>query len=383
MPRVLVDAAAVPADRGALIRYVDGLVAGLDRAGADLAVVCQRADAERYARSRALGPDHAWPCRDHQPGRPARLGADRPAAARPPGGGAGHPRPLLLDADRRGPADSGDRARRHLVHRARAAQRGPGVVLQVRHPHRRTPRHPRHRAVQGDQGRADPRARRRSRPASTSPTTAWTSESSTRRATSRCAARSPTGSACTASRTSPSSARWSRARTCPNLIRGCAMAVEQPGQPPALVLGGGVGWDDDVDAAVGEVPRHRARWCVRATCAFTDLPGFLGGALVVAFPSRGEGFGLPVLEAMACGAPVLTTHRTSLPEVGGDAVAYTEPDADSIATRCGRCSTPPSARRAAGARPGRPEPASSPGRRPRRRISLLPARDRTVDNLTE
>ncbi|HUR04329.1 MAG TPA: glycosyltransferase, partial [Nonomuraea sp.] len=50
MPRVLVDAAAVPADRGALIRYVDGLVAGLDRAGADLAVVCQRADADRYGR---------------------------------------------------------------------------------------------------------------------------------------------------------------------------------------------------------------------------------------------------------------------------------------------------------------------------------------------
>jgi glycosyltransferase involved in cell wall biosynthesis len=39
-----------------------------------------------------------------------------------------------------------------------------------------------------------------------------------------------------------------------------------------------------------------------------------------------------VLEAMACGAPVLTTHRTSLPEVGGDAVAYTEPDAGSIGT---------------------------------------------------
>ncbi len=53
---------------------------------------------------------------------------------------------------------------------------------------------------------------------------------------------------------------------------------------------------------------------------------------MVAAPSRGEGFGLPVLEAMACGAPVLTTYRTSLPEVGGDAVAYTEPDAESIAT---------------------------------------------------
>jgi glycosyltransferase involved in cell wall biosynthesis len=63
---------------------------------------------------------------------------------------------------------------------------------------------------------------------------------------------------------------------------------------------------------------------------FTDLPGYFGGAQVVAFPSIGEGFGLPVLEAMACGAPVLTTHRTSLPEVGGDAVAYTEPDVEAI-----------------------------------------------------
>jgi glycosyltransferase involved in cell wall biosynthesis len=64
---------------------------------------------------------------------------------------------------------------------------------------------------------------------------------------------------------------------------------------------------------------------------FADLPGYLGGATVVAFPSHGEGFGLPVLEAMACGAAVLTTHRLSLPEVGGDAVAYTEPSSEDIA----------------------------------------------------
>jgi glycosyltransferase involved in cell wall biosynthesis len=80
---------------------------------------------------------------------------------------------------------------------------------------------------------------------------------------------------------------------------------------------------------VAQVPPH-LRLIRPGYLRFSDLPGFLGGALVVAFPSRGEGFGLPVLEAMACGAPVLTTHRTSLPEVGGDAVAYTEPDADAI-----------------------------------------------------
>src|ERR1700726_1547818 len=43
-PRVLVDATAVPADRGALGRYVDGLIAALGATGADLAVACQRAD---------------------------------------------------------------------------------------------------------------------------------------------------------------------------------------------------------------------------------------------------------------------------------------------------------------------------------------------------
>jgi len=120
----------------------------------------------------------------------------------------------------------------------------------------------------------------------------------------------------------------------PALIRGWVQAFSDDPEPPALVLAGGAGWDDQVDATVASVPSH-LRVLRPGYLRFTDLPGYLGGARIVAYPSHGEGFGLPVLEAMACGAPVLTTQRLSLPEVGGDAVAYTEPDDESIAAALG------------------------------------------------
>lgn len=97
-----------------------------------------------------------------------------------------------------------------------------------------------------------------------------------------------------------------------------------------LLIAGARGWDGGVDAALAEVATaDRVRMI--GIVDDDDLSAFLGGALCVAYPSEGEGFGLPVLEAMATGAPVLTTTRLALPEVGGDAVAYCEPDADGIA----------------------------------------------------
>jgi glycosyltransferase involved in cell wall biosynthesis len=131
------------------------------------------------------------------------------------------------------------------------------------------------------------------------------------------------------------------------LVRGWVAAVADQPNPPALVLAGGRGWDDEVDVAIGEVPGHLT--VLRPGYLPLELlSGLLGEAELVAYPSLGEGFGLPVLEAMACGAAVLTTRQLSLPEVGGDAVAYTEPEPEAIAAALGALLDAPDCRRELG-----------------------------------
>jgi glycosyltransferase involved in cell wall biosynthesis len=92
-----------------------------------------------------------------------------------------------------------------------------------------------------------------------------------------------------------------------------------------LVIVGGRGWlDDPIYAALDE---HSLRDAVVFTgfAVDEDLPALYSLARVVALPSLYEGFGLPVLEAMACGTPVVTSNVSSLPEVAGDAALLVDP----------------------------------------------------------
>jgi glycosyltransferase involved in cell wall biosynthesis len=70
-------------------------------------------------------------------------------------------------------------------------------------------------------------------------------------------------------------------------------------------------------------PKVRTR---RLSLSDEELRLAYAGAIALVYPSRYEGFGLPVAEAMACGCPVITTRSASLPEVAGDAALYVDPD---------------------------------------------------------
>ena len=96
-----------------------------------------------------------------------------------------------------------------------------------------------------------------------------------------------------------------------------------------LVVAGARGWlDDAVVAALAAAPR--VRWEPSPDDA--RLAALLAGATALAYPSLGEGFGLPVVEAMAAGVPVLTSAGTACAEVAAGAAALCDPyDVDALA----------------------------------------------------
>ena len=93
-----------------------------------------------------------------------------------------------------------------------------------------------------------------------------------------------------------------------------------------LILGGYKGWNNE--AIMAQIARAEKEGWARYLnfVSAEDLPRLFAGARLFAFPSLYEGFGLPVLEAMASGVPVVMSNRASLPEVGGNAAAVCDPD---------------------------------------------------------
>ena len=109
------------------------------------------------------------------------------------------------------------------------------------------------------------------------------------------------------------------------LIAAFAAALGDLDSEPSLVLAGKRGWlYEDLFAQVRRLGLE-SRVCFPGYVRDEDKAALLSGALAFVFPSLYEGFGLPVLEAQACGCPVLTSTTSSLPEVAGDAALLIDP----------------------------------------------------------
>jgi glycosyltransferase involved in cell wall biosynthesis len=112
----------------------------------------------------------------------------------------------------------------------------------------------------------------------------------------------------------------------PRLLDAFARVASGRGAGVRLVLAGQPVWQDQSVAAA--IARHglAGRVVELGYVADEDLPALYTEALAFVFPSLWEGFGLPILEAMACGAPVVTSSTTCLPEVAGDAALLVDPE---------------------------------------------------------
>ncbi len=120
----------------------------------------------------------------------------------------------------------------------------------------------------------------------------------------------------------------------PRLVRAYASLRNKrgPGKLPKLVLVGKCAWLYDETLRSIEEGKMKDSVILTGYVPQSDLPALYSGSVCFVYPSYFEGFGLPPLEAMKCGTPVIAGNRTSLPEVVGDAGILVDPfDVSAIA----------------------------------------------------
>jgi glycosyltransferase involved in cell wall biosynthesis len=111
----------------------------------------------------------------------------------------------------------------------------------------------------------------------------------------------------------------------PRLIEAYLQLREERVTDARLVIAGRPGWRTDALARLFANSDHRHDVIFTGYVADSILAALYRECALFVYPSLYEGFGLPVLEAMACGAPVITSNTSSLPEVAGDAARLVDP----------------------------------------------------------
>jgi glycosyltransferase involved in cell wall biosynthesis len=110
-----------------------------------------------------------------------------------------------------------------------------------------------------------------------------------------------------------------------NLLEAFTLVCRETGSDYQLVVSGQKGW------LIRSLSRFLKTYPLQDQVLFTgyvphqDLPYFMNGAELFVFPSLYEGFGLPVLEAMRCGTPVISSNLSSIPEIAGNAAVLVDP----------------------------------------------------------
>lgn len=109
------------------------------------------------------------------------------------------------------------------------------------------------------------------------------------------------------------------------LIKAYELYREQGGQAHKLLLGGRIAWQTEQTKALHAASAYKEDITFLGYVKNEDLPRLLGSAHALIYPSLSEGFGVPLLEAMYCEVPIITSNVTSLPEVAGDAALLIDP----------------------------------------------------------